>query len=89
MHHVFSTLSPQDPLVEFPPVGHENLTRLAQELLYTFPTLPLGPGERATLKKVQKRIFNVILTDGTSPAILSSAEAAVSMETFFKVSFPC
>jgi hypothetical protein len=40
VHHVLSTPSPPDALVEFPPVGRENLIRLAEELLYTFLVLP-------------------------------------------------
>jgi hypothetical protein len=43
VYRVFSTPSPPDVLVEFPPVGRENLVRLAEELSYTFLILSLDP----------------------------------------------
>ena len=88
MHHVLSTPSLQDVLVEFPPVGPKNLVRLAEELLYTFQILPLDPDELTTLRTMQEYISNVISRDGTSPPSLSSAEAAAETETFDKVPFP-
>ena len=88
MYHVFSTPSPPDALVEFPPVGRENLIRLAEELLYTFLVLPLDPHQRATLKAVQEYISNVVSRDGDSPTILSSAEVAVFTETRREVFLP-
>jgi hypothetical protein len=88
VHYVFSTPNYQDALAEVPPVGHENLTRLAEELWYTFLILPLGSGEHATLEKMQKYIYNAISRGRTSPTTLSSAEAAASVETLREVPFP-
>ena len=85
--HVFLTPSCQDALFESPPVGRENLIRLAGELLYTFSILPLDPGERATLRTMQEYISKAISRGGTSPANLSSTEAAALAETSREVSF--
>jgi hypothetical protein len=88
IHHVFSTPSPQDPLLELPPVGRENLIRLAEELLYMFLVLPLDPGQRAVLRTVQEYISDVISGDGPSPTTFSSADATALVETFHTVCFP-
>ena len=88
LHHVFSMPSFQDVLVESPPVGRKNLSRLVDELLYTLLILPLGPGQRATLRAVQRYMSDVISRDGASLTILSSAEAKSLAEKFCKVSFP-
>ena len=85
--HVFSTPSFRDFLVEFSPAGRRSLDRLAEELLYTFLILPLGPGQRATLRTVQRYMSDVILRDG-APTISSSAEAEALAERFSKVPFP-
>ena len=55
VHHIFSTPGPQDALAEFPPVGRENLIRLAEELLYMFLVLPIDPGERAILRTIDRK----------------------------------
>jgi hypothetical protein len=88
VYRVFSTPSRPDLLIELPPVGHENLILLADELLYAFLILPLNPGERATLGKMQKYISNVVSGDKTSPAGSSLAESVALVETFRKVPFP-
>ena len=88
IHHVFSTPSPQDLQLEFPPVGRENLIRLAEELLYMFLVLPLDPGQRAVLRTVQEYISDVISGDGPSPTTFSSADAIALAETFHTVCFP-
>jgi hypothetical protein len=88
VHHILSTPSLQDALVEFPPVGRENLIRLAEELLYVFLALPLNPGERATLRTMQEYISNVLSRDGTPPMNLSPAKAAALTETLRQVYFP-
>jgi hypothetical protein len=75
LYHIFLTPIPQDALVECPPVGHKNLVRLAEELLYTFLILPLDPGDLATLRIAQEYISNVISRDGASSPSLSLAEA--------------
>ena len=85
MCHGFTMLSPQDLLVEFPPIGRKNLIRLAEELSYTFLILPLDPGVLARLTAAQRYISDVISADGNSPLNLSSADA----EAFRKVPFPC
>jgi hypothetical protein len=87
VHHIFSTPSPPDLLLEFPPVGRKNLIRLAEELLYTFLVLPLNPGQRARLRIAQECIYNVISRDEASPTSLSSVEVAALVEIFEKVSF--
>ena len=86
VHHVFSAPSPPDALVESPPVGRKNLLRLVEELLYTFLALPLDPPQRATLKKVQEYIYNVISRDGAAPPVLSSAEVLALTEMRREVS---
>ena len=83
VHHILSTPSPWDTLAEFPPVSHKNLIVLAEELLYMFLILPLDPGERAMLRKMQRYISDAISRDG--PSTSSSAEVG---ETFHEVSFP-
>jgi hypothetical protein len=88
VHHVFSTSDPQDALIGFPPVGHENLIRLTEELLYTFPVLPLDSEWLATLKSVQEYICDVISKDETSPASLSSVDVVALVEKFYEVYFP-
>jgi hypothetical protein len=80
--------SSYDVLVEFPPVGHRNLVRLAEELLSTFQILPLSPAQLATLITVHKYISNVISRDETFRPILSSAEAVAEAKTFAEVPFP-
>jgi hypothetical protein len=85
MCHGFTMFSPQNLLVEFPPIGHKNLIRLAEELSYTFLILPLDPGVLARLTAAQRYISNVILADRNSPLNLSSVDA----EAFHKVPFPC
>ena len=87
VHHIFSTPSPPDLLVEFPPVGRKNLTRLAEELLYTLLVLPLDPGRRSRLRIAQECIYNVVSRDETSPMSLSSVEVAALAEIFKKVFF--
>ena len=77
-------LSPQNLLAEFPPIGHKNLIRLVEELLYTFLILPLDPGVLARLTAAQRYISNVISADGNSPLNPSSADT----EAFRKVPFP-
>jgi hypothetical protein len=88
VYHIFSTPNCQDALVEFPPVGRENLIRLAEELLYTFLTLALDPGKRATLQTMQEHISKVVSGGGTSPASVSPVEAEALAVTFRKVLFP-
>jgi hypothetical protein len=88
VYYVFSTPSPQDLLVEFPPVGHKNLLQLVKELLYTFLVLPLAPGQRATLRTVQKYISDVISREGSSPTTPLSVKAAALAEAFHEVCFP-
>ena len=88
VYHIFSTPNCQDALVEFPPVGHKNLIRLAEELSYTFSILPLNPGERATLRTMQEHISKVISGGGTSPTSVSSVEAAALAGTLRRVLFP-
>ena len=88
VYQVFSMHSSYDVLVEFPPVGHRNLVRLAEELLSIIQILPLAPDQLATLITVQKYIFNVISRDGTLRPILSSAEAVAEATTLAKVPFP-
>jgi hypothetical protein len=88
VHHAFSTPSLPDALVEFLPAGRNNLIRLTKELLYTFLVLPLDPPQRATLRKVQEYISDVISRDGAAPTILSSAEVTAFTETRREVSLP-
>jgi hypothetical protein len=87
VYHVFLTPGPQDPLVEIPPVGCENLIRLSEELSYTLLTLPLDPDEHATLGTVQEHISNVISRDRTPQTILSPVEEEVLREKYHKVLF--
>jgi hypothetical protein len=89
VHHAFSTPNRYGVLAEFPPVNRENLLQLAEELLHVFLVLPLGPHQRATLRKVQEYISNVISKDGASPSILSSAKAAAFIKTRQEVFLPC
>ena len=89
VHHIFSTSSSQDLLIELPPVGRENLIQLADELLYTFLVLPLDPDQRTALRTTQEYISDVISRDGTPPTILSSAEVVALMKPFHEVPFPC
>jgi hypothetical protein len=83
VHHIFLTHRRQDLLIEFPPVGHKNLVRLADELLYTFMILPLDPDERAALRKMQEYISSAISRGGTSPASLSLEEEGILWEVYF------
>jgi hypothetical protein len=87
MHHIFLTPSRRDALVDFPPVGRENLIQLSKELLCMFPVPLLEADELAALRTTQKYIYNVVSSGGTSTG-LSPAEVAASAETFHKVSFP-
>ena len=87
MRRVFSMPGPRDALVEFPPVGHKNLTRLTEELPYTFLIHPLRSSELATLKAVQDYISNAVLKSGVSPTVSPSVETAALAERFYKVSF--
>ena len=79
VYYAFSTPSPQDLLVEFPPVGRKNLIRLAEELLYTFLVLPLDPNQRNTLGTVQKYISGVISGGRSSPAIPPSVKVVAGI----------
>ena len=88
MHYVFSMPSSQDLLVGFPPAGHKNLIRPAEELLYSFLIHPLHPGLRATLRTVQEYISNVMLRGGPSPQILSSVDAVALTKRLNGVFFP-
>jgi hypothetical protein len=82
VHHILSMPSSQGTLVEFPPVSRKNLIVLVEELLYMFLILPLDPGERAMLRKIQRCISNMISRDRPSTSL--SAELG---ETFRKVLF--
>ena len=86
MYHIFSTPSPQDLLVEFPPVGRKNLVLLAEELWYIFLILPLDTDQLSTLRPMLEYIYNAVSRNGTSQTISSSAEAALA-ESFCKVTF--
>ena len=88
VHYAFSTPNRRDTLVEFPPVNRKNLLQLAEELLYTFLVLPLGPHQRATLREVHEYISNVISKEKASPAILSSAKATTFIKTRQEVFLP-
>jgi hypothetical protein len=82
VHRIFSMPSSRDILVEFPPVSRKNLIVLVEELLYMSLILPLDPGERAMLRKMQRYISDVISRDIPSTSL--SAELG---ETFRKVLF--
>lgn len=86
VYHIFSTPSPQDLLVEFPPVGRKNLVLLAEELWYIFLILPLDTDQLSTLRPMLEYIYNAVSRNGTSQTISSSAEAALA-ESFCKVTF--
>jgi hypothetical protein len=88
-HYVFSMPCPQDALAEIPPVGRENLVRLAEELLCTFLVLPLDPGGLDVLRKVQEYISDVVSRDEPSQTSLSSAQVATLTRSFHKVYFRC
>jgi hypothetical protein len=87
MHHVFSTPSCENLLVQYPPAGRENLIRLAEELPYTFLISPLDPDELTILKTMQEYVSNTISMGGTPPPSSSSAAAALA-ERFRQVPFP-
>ena len=77
--------------VTFPAVGPENLVRLAEDSLQVHSTLVrLNPsyGDVVAYREYISSISGLISRDATSPARLSSAEAAVVTKTSHQVLSP-
>jgi len=75
--------------VEFLPLGPENLIRLGEDLLHTFPIFQ--PDERRIPNEDKEHISsisNLVSRNRISPTDLPSEEAAALAETFCKVPFP-
>ena len=76
-------------LVDFPPLGSEDLIRLGEDLLHVHPIYydpQYGVLEQGA--KTLSSISNVISSGKTSPTGLSSEETTALSETFRKVPLP-
>ena len=76
-----------DDLVEFPPLGPEDLVRLGEDLLHVYPIWCEYRGYAQNDERVS-RVSAMISKSKNSPTDLSPAEATVLAETFRKVLLP-
>ena len=76
-----------DDLVEFPPLGPENLVRLGEDLLHVYPIWCKYSNE-ARNDECVSRVSAMISKSKNSPTGLSPAEATILAEMFRKVLLP-
>jgi len=74
-------------LVEFPPLGSEDLIRLGEDLLHVYPIYREHRGGTRGDEYVSP-VSNVISRGENTPTDLSSEEAIALTETFRKVPLP-